>query len=177
MRTFLLLAVRRASSVAVLMSLCLSACGAENAPEGATSKTAASMRTNADGSTSGSGAWEGPDGRSTITALFRSGQLAQIDEFATLTDGSRATRQFQFDSAGALTAAREEKELLVYGATAQPDTVRSVLTAAWSAGATANSSKTVNSETKTVQPFELENLSRHAAELLPIARSLGPTSP
>ncbi len=117
------------------------------------------------------GTWVGADQRSTWHAKLEGPRITQLDEVALFTDSARAMRQFRFDAASALAAAREEREQLVYGATALPDTIRSIIELEWAGDSLVRSAKKVNGADRMLQPYEVDNLRAHATDLVRTARA------
>ena len=117
------------------------------------------------------GMWQGTDAHSTWRAILDGPRITQIDEVALHTDSTRAMRQFQFDSAQSLRTVREERSQVVYGARAVPDTVNTIIELEWQADSLARSAKRVNGVDTLLQPYEVDNIRTHAAELLRVARA------
>lgn len=116
------------------------------------------------------GTWQGAEGHSTWRAILDGPRVTQIDEIALYTDSTRAMRQFRFDSAGALAWVREERSQKVYGNRATPDSVNTLIELEWQVDSLVRSAKRVNGDNRLLQPYEVDNLRAHAAELLKIAR-------
>jgi hypothetical protein len=125
------------------------------------------------------GTWNGTDQRATWHAILDGPRITQLDEVALYTDSARAMRQFTFDSAGTLATAREEREQLVYGATALPDTIRAIIELEWANDSLVRSAKKVNGAARMLQPYEVDNIRAHATELVRSARAgaAAPTAP
>ena len=117
------------------------------------------------------GTWQGAEAHSTWQALLDGPLVTQLDEIALYTDSTRAMRQFRFDSAGALASVREERSQKVYGSKATPDTVNTLIELEWQADSLLRSGKRVNGVDRLLQPYEVDNLRAHAAELLRLART------
>jgi hypothetical protein len=117
------------------------------------------------------GTWQGADAHSTWHAILDGPRLTQIDEIALYTDSTRAMRQLRFDALGALTGAREERSQKVYGNTAAPDTVNTLIELELQGDSLVRSAKRVNGVDRLLQPYEIDNIRAHAAELVKIARA------
>ena len=117
------------------------------------------------------GTWQGAEGHSTWRAVLDGPRVTQIEETALYTDSTRATRQFRFDTTGALAWVREERSQNVYGNTATPDTVNTLIELELEVDSLIRSAKRVNGADRLLQPYEVDNLRAHAAELLKIARA------
>lgn len=117
------------------------------------------------------GTWQGAEGHSTWRAMLDGPRVTQIDEIALYTDSTRAMRQFRFDTTGALASVREERSQKVYGNTAAPDTVNTLIELELQVDSLVRSAKRVNGVDRLLQPYEVDNLRAHAAELLKIARA------
>lgn len=117
------------------------------------------------------GVWTGADAHSSWHAILDGPRIAQLDEIALFTDGTRAMRQFQFDSVGVLSKLHEERVQLMYGATAAPDTVHTVIELEWVQDSLTRSTKRVNGTDKMLQLYEIDNLRVHVDELVRAARA------
>jgi hypothetical protein len=117
------------------------------------------------------GAWQGADARSTWHAVLDGPWITQIDEIVLFTDSARSMRQFQFDSSGFLSKAREERVQTLYGQKAAPDTLHTLIELEWSRDSLARSAKRVNGAGRLLQPYEVDNLRAHADELRRLART------
>jgi hypothetical protein len=117
------------------------------------------------------GTWQGAEARSTWQAILDGPRVTQVDEIALYTDSARASRQFHFDTTGSLAFAREERWQKVYGGKATPDTVNTLIELEWQGDSLARSAKRVNGVDRLLQPYEVDNIRAHAAELLRIARA------
>ena len=158
--------------IVIFAAALASGCAASN--DAASSDTNAAHAAIADSLTgpgTRDGTWVGTDQRSTWHAILDGPRITQVDEVALFTDSARAMRQFRFDSTRALTSAREEREQLVYGATALPDTIRAIIELEWAGDSLLRSAKTVNGADRMLQPYEVDNLRAHATDLVRTARA------
>jgi hypothetical protein len=117
------------------------------------------------------GTWRGAEAHSTWRATLDGPRVTQIDEIALYTDSTRAMRQFRFDTNGALASVREERSQKVYGSKVTPDTVNTLIELELRADSVVRSAKRVNGADRVLQPYEVDNVRAHAAELLKIARA------
>jgi hypothetical protein len=171
---------RPALTFAALLALCgtlalsVGACG-RSADTARTDSAAEAARAPISDTLTGAGTregtWQGAEARSTWRAVLDGPQVTQLDEVALFTDSTRAMRQFRFDSTGALASAREERSQTVYGNRATPDTVNTIIELEWQADSLARSAKRVNGVDRLLQPYEVDNIRAHAAELLRTARA------
>jgi hypothetical protein len=163
----------------VVATACLTACGGSadsNAADSAGSLSSA-IADSATGPGNREGVWQGADERSTWRAMLDGARITQIDEVSLFTDSTRAMRQFRFDSADVLSSMREEKEQVLYGAKATPDTVRTIMELEWQGDSIVRSSKKVNGEDRMPQPYEVDNARAHATALVGVARTGSSTTP
>ena len=121
------------------------------------------------------GVWKGADAHSLWHATLDGPRITQLDEIAVFTDSTRALRQFRFDTTGALSGLHEQREQLVYGAKAKPDTVNTLIEMEWVRDSLTRSFKRVNGVEKMLQPYEIDNLRAHINEVFRIAHA-GSTS-
>ncbi len=117
------------------------------------------------------GTWRGADAHSSWHATLNGPRITQLDEVALHNDSTRAMRQFRFDSAGTLAAAREVRTQVVFNLKATPDTINTLIELEWQADSLLRSAKRVNGEARMLQPYEVDNLRAHADELVRIARA------
>lgn len=170
-------AFARASAALVAAALLAGACGRSADTATADSANAAAHAPITDSLTGPGGregTWQGAEARSTWRALLDGPRVSQIDEVALFTDSTRAMRQFRFDPTGALATVREERSQKVYGNTATPDTINTIIELEWQRDSLARSAKRVNGVDKLLQPYEVDNIRAHAAELLRTARAGSP---
>ena len=160
-------------------TVCLTACGgsADSKASDSAAALSSAIASSATGPGTREGTWQGADERSTWRAMLDGARITQIDEVSLFTDSTRAMRQFRFDSADVLATMREEKEQVLYGAKATPDTVRTIMELEWQGDSIVRSSKKVNGEARMPQPFEVDNVRAHATALVSAARSGSSTTP
>ncbi len=123
------------------------------------------------------GEWADADERSTWRATLDGPHVLRIDEVSVFTDSTRSTREFHFDTAGALVAFHETRLQLLYGERATADTLRTVIDLEWERDSLARSAKRVDNETRLLQPYEIDNLRTHAVELWRLVHSGSATRP
>lgn len=170
-------AYARAAVAFLAAALAASACGDHNDTATIDSARAAVHAPIADtltGPGEREGTWQGAEARSTWHAILDGPRVSQIDEVALYTDSTRAMRQFRFDASGALASVREERSQTVHGNAATPDTVNTIIELEWQLDSLARSAKRVNGIGKLLQPYEVDNIRSHAAELLRTARAGSP---
>lgn len=79
-------------------------------------------------------------------------------------------RTFNFDSSGTLTRAAELKSQLVSNGNASPSMLQAKTELEFLGNGTVRSRRRVNGVEKPVQPWDVDNLQRHADVLLELAR-------
>ncbi|MCC6244519.1 MAG: hypothetical protein IT353_16875 [Gemmatimonadaceae bacterium] len=163
----------------LLATAALVACGgaADSSGDDSASVLSSAIADSLRGPGTREGAWQGADERSTWRAMLNGARITQIDEVSLLTDSTRAMRQFRFDSTETLATMREEKEQVLYGAKATPDTVRTIMELEWQGDSIVRSSKKVNGEDRMPQPYEVDNVRAHARDLVSTARAGTTTTP
>lgn len=160
--------------VALFVSSSFTACGSKgDVSTGDSARTAAHapITDSLTGPGTREGTWHGAEAHSTWHALLDGPRVIQIDEVALYTDSTRAMRQFRFDAIGALASVREERSQKVYGNKATPDTVNTLVELEWQLDSLVRSGKHVNGVNRLLQPYEVDNIRAHSAELLKIARA------
>ena len=164
---------RLSSAVVLALTLLVPGCGrdAASTADSASAAAHAAITDSLTGPGTREGTWQGADARSTWRAILDGPRVTQIDEIALYTDSTRAMRQFQFDSTSSLRTVREERSQVVYGARAIPDTVNTIIELEWQVDSLARSAKRVNGVDRLLQPYEVDNIRAHAAELRRIARA------
>ena len=169
---------RRSPALALLAFLTVSAgtaaCGrnADSSPGDSASNAAHAPITDAlTGPGAREGTWQGAEAHSTWRAILDGPRVTQIDEIALYTDSTRAMRQFRFAVTGELATVREERSQKVYGNKATPDTVNTLIELEWQRDSLVRSGKRVDGVDRLLQPYEVDNIRAHAAELLKIARA------
>ncbi len=162
----------RASAVLIGMLLTIAACSADSrASTGDTAQSHAAVSDSLVGPGSREGTWQDADERSTWQAILDGPHILQIDEVSVFTDSARSTRQFRFDSSGALLTLHEEREQVLFGDRATPDSVRTIIELEWEQDSLARSAKRVNGVDRLLQPFEVDNFRAHAVELQRLVRA------
>ena len=159
------------------LTLLLAACGGSDAKSGDGAALQAAVTDSLVGPGVREGSWQDADERSTWRATLNGPRVTDINEVAIFTDSAQSTRQFRFDSTERLITFREERRQLIFGATATPDTVRTVIELEWQQDSLARSAKRVDGADRLLQPFEIDNFRAHAAELLRVVRAGTITSP
>ena len=154
------------AAVSVAASACL-----DRAKSLAGDSTRAAITIGLKGPGTRDGAWTGAEAHSSWHAILDGPRIAQLDEIALFADSTRAMRQFQFDSVGVLSKLHEERVQLVYGATAAPDTVHTLIELEWVQDSLTRSTKRVNGTDKMLQLYEIDNLRVHVDELVRAARA------
>jgi hypothetical protein len=167
----------RRTVVAPLVTLLLAACAGSDAGTRDSATLQAAVTDSLVGPGVREGSWQDADERSTWRATLDGPRITRIDEVSTFTDSAQSTRQFGFSATEQLTTFREERQQLIYGATATPDTVRTIIELEWQQDSLARSSKRVDGADRLLQPFEIDNFRAHATELLRVVRAGATTSP
>jgi hypothetical protein len=169
--------VRRVVRAPAVWALLLAACAGSNTDRTDSATLQAAVSDALVGPGVREGTWQDADERSTWRATLDGPRITRIDEVSTFTDSAQSTRQFGFDSTEQLTTFREERRQLIYGATAAPDTVQTLIELEWQQDSLARSAKRVDGADRLLQPFEIDNFRAHAAELLRVVRAGTTTSP
>jgi hypothetical protein len=169
--------VRRTVFAPIVLTLLLAACAGSDAKSSNGAPLQAAVTDSLVGPGMREGTWEDADERSTWRATLDGPRITDITEVSTFTDSAQSTRQFRFDSTERLTTFREERRQLIFGATAAPDTVETIIELEWQQDSLARSAKRVDGADRLLQPFEIDNFRAHAAELLRVVRAGTTTSP
>ncbi len=145
-----------------LLMLPLMACVAgDKAPNAATDSAAAMATAAAD-----TGAWQNGDEQIAWSSNIVDGQITEITEQVTFGTDGRAERTLRFTADGTLTAFREIRTQTVQQSAESPTTMRVELDVTFAGDSVLSQTKTVDGTPATVQPWDIENIRRHAAATL-----------
>ncbi len=174
---------RRGLFAALFASAALAACGGKDLPAADTLRTTGAASPSADATTGlrvrsapGSdtvlieGVWSDAAERSNWTAAAIRGFIVRIEERAPVGGDDSFTRHFAFDSTGQLVHADDVRSQMVANPSASPSLMHVESTIAFRAGEVVRANKTVDGVPEPVQQWDIENVQRHAAALLALAR-------
>lgn len=144
-----------------LLVLPLMACAAgDRAPNAAADSSAVAM------AAADTGAWQDGDEQIAWSSNIVDGQITEITEQVTFGTDGRAERTLRFTADGALTAFREIRTQTVQQSAQSPTTMRVELDVTFAGDSVLSQTKTVDGAPATVQPWDIENIRRHAAATL-----------
>lgn len=147
-----------------LLMLSFMACVAgDKAPNATANSAAATALTTAAADT---GAWQNGDEQIAWSSNIVDGQITEITEQVTFGTDGRAERTLRFTADGALTAFREIRTQTVQQSAESPTTMRVELDVTFAGDSVRSQTKTVDGAPATVQPWDIENIRRHAAATL-----------
>lgn len=147
-----------------LLMLPLLACVAgDKAPNASTDSAAATALAAAAADT---GAWQNGDEQIAWSSNIVDGQITEITEQVSFGTDGRAERTLRFTADGALTAFSEIRTQTVQQSAKSPTTMRVELDVTFAGDSVRSQTKTVDGAPATVQPWDIENIRRHAAATL-----------
>ncbi|MBL0938253.1 MAG: hypothetical protein IBJ03_05135 [Gemmatimonadaceae bacterium] len=115
---------------------------------------------------SDTGAWQDGDEQIAWSSDIVDGNITEITEQVTFGTDGRAERVLRFTPSGSLTEFRETRTQTVQNSAQSPSTMRVELQVTFAGDTVVSQSKTVDGAPSTVQPYDLDNIRRHAAATL-----------